>query len=135
LNKCLVAFLLVTLFSLSSFAQDAEKTFPSALDSQPPKAGTRIRLGGNVMKKQLKHKVNALYPQEARSQKFQGTVRLHIVVGTDGKVLQAEVVAGPSVFTQVSLDAVRKWEYKPVLLNGAAVEVDSTVDVVFSLVE
>jgi TonB family protein len=98
-----------------------------------PAAGSRIRLGGNMMKKMLKKKIQPLYPQEARDQRLQGIVRLHIIVGTDGKVLQVEYVSGPTVFVQGSIDAVRQWEYKPTLLNSQPVEVDSTVDIVYSL--
>jgi protein TonB len=87
------------------------------------------------MTKMLKRKVTPEYPKEARDQRIQGTVQLHIIVGKDGKVLQAEVISGHPVFARAALEAVRKWEYKPVLLNGQAVEVDSTVDVVFSLVQ
>lgn len=92
-------------------------------------------MGGETMRKQLKHKVNPAYPKEARDQRIQGTVRLHIIVGRDGKVAQAEVISGHPVLAQAALDAVRKWEYKPVLLNGELVEVDTTVDTVFSLVQ
>jgi len=91
-------------------------------------------MDAKIMDKQLKRKVNPLYPKEARDQRIQGTVRLHIIVGTDGKVLQAEVISGHALLAQASLDAVRKREYKPVLLNGVAVEVDTTVDTIFSLV-
>lgn len=86
------------------------------------------------MDKQLKRKVTPVYPKEARDQRIQGTVRLHIVVGPDGKVLQAEVISGHPLLAQAALDAVRKREYKPILLNGVPVEVDTTVDTVFSLV-
>ena len=91
-------------------------------------------MDGKIMKKQLKHKVIAVYPKEARDRRIQGTVQLHIVVGKDGRVLQVEVVSGPDLLRQAAADAVQKWEYKPILLNGEAVEVDTTVDVEFSLV-
>jgi protein TonB len=92
-------------------------------------------MGGKIMTKMLKRKVTPAYPKEARDQRIQGTVQLHIIVSKDGKVLQAEVISGHPVFAQAALEAVRKWEYKPVLLNGEAVEVDTTVDIVFSFVQ
>ena len=126
-----LGFLMTTLLH----SQEKEKTPPPSKEASPAKpANPRVRMDAKIMDKQLKRKVNPLYPKEARDQRIQGTVRLHIIVGTDGKVLQAEVISGHALLAQASLDAVRKREYKPVLLNGVAVEVDTTVDTIFSLV-
>ena len=117
-------------------AQDKEKPAPApSQDAEQQKANPRIRMLGKMMKEQLQHKVNPVYPKEARDQRLQGTVRLHVVVSKEGKVLQAETISGIPVLAEAALEAVRKWEYKPVLLNGQPVEVDTTVDVVFSLVQ
>jgi len=132
------AAILIAFGSLSTvvYSQEKEKAPPAPTqDAEPPKASQRIRIGGKVMEKQLKRKVTPDYPREARDQRIQGAVRLHIVVSKEGKVLQAEIVSGHPVLAEAAVDAVRKWEYKPVLLNGQPVEVDSTVDVVFSLVQ
>ena len=116
-------------------AQDSPKTEqPSNQEAPKPKV-PRIRIGGNVAKSQLKHKVQPQYPQEARDSRIQGTIRLHVVLSTAGKVQQLEVVSGDPILAKAALEAVRQWEYKPTLLNGEAVEVDTTVDVVFSLVQ
>jgi protein TonB len=96
---------------------------------------SRVKIGGNVAKSLLKHKVQPRYPKEARDNRIQGTVRLHVVLSTAGKVQQLELVSGDPVLAKAALDAVRQWEYKPTLLNGEPVEVDTTVDVVFSLVQ
>jgi protein TonB len=135
LIKRSVAFLFYSLVASAAYPQEPEKAPPSPTqDVQPSKpAVLRIRMGGGTMRKQLKHKVNPAYPKEAQDQRIQGTVRFHIVVSRDGKVLQAELVSGDPLLAQAALDAVRKWEYKPVLLNGEPVEVDTTVDTVFSL--
>jgi protein TonB len=93
----------------------------------------RIRIGGNVAKSQLKHKVQPRYPQEARDNRIQGTVRLHVVLSTSGKVQQLDVVSGDPILAKAAAEAVRQWEYNPMLLNGEPVEVDTTVDVVFTL--
>jgi hypothetical protein len=63
----------------------------------------------------------------------QGTVRLHVVLSTDRKVQQLDIVSGDPVLANAAAEAVRQWEYKPTLLNGERVEVDTIVDVVFSL--
>lgn len=93
---------------------------------------TRIRVGGATMAAQLKHKIQPKYPVDARKNLVQGTVRLHVIIGTDGKVLTTEVVSGDKLLTQSAVDAVRHWEYRPTMLNGQAVEVDTVVDVVYS---
>ncbi len=90
-------------------------------------------MASNIATTLLKHKVPPDYPQEAHDRRIQGTVRLFIIVGTDGKVTQAAVISGPPLLAESALNAIRKWEYKPVLLNGESVEVETTADVVFSL--
>jgi protein TonB len=131
----ILALLLSSSPSLFTQAQDSEKTPPSTSQEAPPPRPKRIKLGGKFASSQLKHKVQPVYPREARDQRLQGTVQIHVVLSTSGKVQQAEVVSGDPILAKAALDGVRKWEYKPVLLNGEPVEVDTTVDVVFSLVQ
>jgi outer membrane biosynthesis protein TonB len=57
---------------------------------------------------------------------------LHIVIDRDGGVVRADPVSGPPELAKESVDAVRQWLFKPTLLNGDPVEVDSTVSIVFS---
>jgi periplasmic protein TonB len=116
-------------------APDAPKSDAPPAQEAPKPRVSRIRIGGNVARSQLKHKVQPRYPQEARDNGIQGTVRLHVVLSTEGKVQQLEVVSGAPVLAKAALEAVRQWEYRPTLLNGQRVEVDTTVDVVFSLVQ
>ncbi len=104
-----------------------EKASPQT--STPP----RITVKGESMKKMLVHKVNPSYPYEAMHERVAGTVKLKVVIGVDGGVKQAEFISGPSVFVQSTIDAVRKWKYKPPTVKGGPVEVDTTVEVVFSL--
>ena len=60
-------------------------------------------------------------------------LRLHAIIGTDGSVKQLEAVSGPDVLIPSSKAAVGQWRYRPVLLNGEPVEVDTTIDVIYSL--
>jgi periplasmic protein TonB len=116
------------LAGLSAAPADAQQT-----DSPPLPKITRIRQGGNITAKMLKHKVQPKYPKEARDNGIQGTVRLHAVIARDGTVAQLEVVSGHPLLVQSALDAVRQWKYRPTLLNGVPVEVDTTIDVIYSL--
>jgi protein TonB len=90
-------------------------------------------MGGNITAKMLMHKVTPEYPPEARYDRIQGTVRLHVIIGKDGNVQSAEVVSGHPLLAKAAVGAVRQWQYQRTLLNGQPVEVDTTVDVIFSL--
>ncbi|HXY77549.1 MAG TPA: TonB family protein [Candidatus Acidoferrales bacterium] len=100
----------------------------------PPKpTQTRIRVGGNVQAASLLRKVDPVYPQIAKTAHVSGTVVLHAIIAKDGTIQQLEYVSGPPLLMRAAMDAVRDWRYKPTLLNGDAVEVDTTIQVVFTL--
>jgi TonB family protein len=101
-----------------------------ALSTAPP---LRIRQGGNVTAAILVHKVPPTYPEKALAAHLEGSVVLHVIVGTDGTVKQVEPVSGDPTLAEAAVDAVKQWTYKPTLLNGSPVEVDSTVTVDFHL--
>ena len=105
----------------------------STLPPPPKAAPARIRQGGNVQQAKLVNMVRPVYPPLAKQARISGTVRLHAIIAKDGSVIQLEVVQGHPLLVQSALDAVRQWRYQPTLLNGEPVEVDTTVDVVFSL--
>jgi periplasmic protein TonB len=100
----------------------------------PPKpTQTRIKQGGAVTAASLINRVQPVYPPLARQTRVSGTVRLHAIISKDGSVQQLEVLQGHPLLVQAALDAVRQWRYRPTLLNGEPVEVDTTIDVIFSL--
>jgi protein TonB len=100
----------------------------------PPKpAQQRIRQGGQVQAAKLVNKVQPMYPPLARQTRISGTVRLHAIIAKNGSVEQLEVISGHPLLVQAALDAVRQWKYQPTTLNGDNVEVDTTIDVIFSL--
>jgi protein TonB len=74
-----------------------------------------------------------LYPQIAKVAGVQGTVVLHAIVSRDGSIQSLQVVSGHPMLVNAALDAVRQWRYKPTLLNGEAVEVDTGINVNFVL--
>jgi len=92
-----------------------------------------IRVSGAVMAGQIISKVNPEYPPEAKEQGLSGAVVLHAIIGTDGAVKDLEVISGAKELQNSALDAVRQWVYKPYLLNGNPVEVDTTITVTYSL--
>jgi len=102
----------------------------------PPKvAPKRVMVGGNVQAARLVNKVQPIYPPLARQTRISGTVKLHAIIGKDGTVQQLQVVSGHPLLVQNALDAVKQWRYQPTLLNGEPVEVDTEIDVIFSLAQ
>lgn len=101
----------------------------------PPKpvAPARIRVGGNVQSAMLVRQVQPIYPQIARTAHISGTVVLHAIIAKDGTIQELQYVSGPPLLMRAAMDAVREWRYKPTLLNGEPVEVDTTISVVFTL--
>jgi periplasmic protein TonB len=99
----------------------------------PPKAPSRIRVGGNVQSASLLHQVMPVYPPIAKTAHISGTVILHAIIAKDGSVQQLEYVQGPPLLMKSAMDAVREWRYKPTLLNGEPVEIDTTISVVFTI--
>ena len=98
-----------------------------------PKPTGPIRVGGNVQAARILNRVQPVYPPLARQTRIAGTVRLHAIISKDGTIQQLEVMSGHPLLQQAALDAVRQWRYQPTLLNGDPVEVDTTIDVIFSL--
>jgi len=103
-----------------------------ALQAMSSALPRRIAVGGNVQAARLINRVQPAYPEEASKEKISGTVKLHVVVGRDGKIQQIQVVSGHPLLVQAAIDAVNQWQYQPTLLNGQPVEVDTNIDVIFS---
>jgi TonB family protein len=128
------AICLFAVLPASAFAQDQSSSQGSpAATSQSQNATKTLRVGGNVMQAQISKMVQPVYPNVAKEAHISGTVVLHATVGTDGKIEDLKVISGPPLLLQAAMDAVRQWEYKPVLLNGEPVRVDTTISVVFTL--
>jgi protein TonB len=75
------------------------------------------------------------YPVIAVETKTEGTVRLHAIISRDGRITSLEVLSGHPFLVKAALDAVRQWRYRPTLLNGEPVEVDTSITVIFRLRE
>ena len=107
----------------------------AAVAPPPPKptAPQRVKQGGNVTAASILQQTRPLYPALARQARIQGNVVLHAIIDKDGKVAQLEVISGHPLLVQSALDAVKQWRYKPTLLNGDPVEVDTTITVTFTM--
>lgn len=103
---------------------------PAAAPTQKP---TRIRVSGKVQQAMLVHQVMPVYPPDAKAAHISGTVLLHVIIDKGGAVEKVEYISGPPELKTSATDAIKQWRYKPTLLNGEPVEVDTTIKVVFTL--
>lgn len=94
-----------------------------------------IRVSAGVMAGQIITKVNPTYPEDARKARIQGTVVLHAVIGKTGDVMNLQAVSGPAELRNSAIEAVQQWKYKPYLLNGQPMEVDTTISVNYSIAD
>jgi protein TonB len=99
----------------------------------PKVAVQRVRVSQGVTQGMVIHRVQPTYPPLARTARVQGAVQLAAVIGKDGAVQNLHVLSGHPLLTQAALDAVKQWRYKPYILNGEPVEVDTQITVNFTL--
>lgn len=81
----------------------------------------------------LIHRVAPLYPPLAIQTHREGHVELHAIIGTDGTIQSLQVVSGDPLFYQSALEAVRQWHYRPAILNGQPVAIDTSVTVIYTM--
>jgi protein TonB len=74
-----------------------------------------------------------VYPPIAKTAHIQGTVLLNAIIGKDGSVEELQYISGPALLMRAAMDAVRQWQYQPMLVQGAPVRVETQVQVIFSL--
>jgi protein TonB len=107
--------------------QGTPLTAPEASQSPPP----RTRVSQGVAQGGLIFKIAPEYPTVARTARIQGSVVLHAIIGTDGTVQQLQVISGNPLLASPALNAVKNWRYRPYLVDGHPVEVETTVTVNF----
>jgi periplasmic protein TonB len=94
---------------------------------------TRVRVTQKVMELFIVKKVPPEYPKEARQKRIQGTVVLQGIISREGDVAEISVVSGDPMLTPAAIEAVKQWKYKPYLLNGQPVEVETQLQLNFTL--
>ena len=93
----------------------------------------RMRIASRIAEANLIHDVPPQYPTEAGRARIEGTVVLMAVIGKDGTVQDVRVESGLPMLAQAAIDAVKQWRYKPYLIDGQPVEVDSRITINFTL--
>ena len=102
--------------------------------NQPPSQNTaakKVEVKADALT--ILYKAPPVYPVEAKKAKVSGAVKLAAVIGKEGTVENLRVVSGPAPLQQSALDAVKQWRYQPFLLNGDPIEVETTINIVYSL--
>jgi len=99
----------------------------------PPKPTGPMKIGGNVVAANLINPVKPVYPPLAKMARQQGTVKFEAMISKEGTIEDLKLISGPPLLVQAAMDAVKQWRYKPTVLNGEPVEVQTTIDVNFSL--
>ena len=92
-----------------------------------------MTISQGVAEGMLLQKITPHYPAIALASRMQGTVVLQAVISKSGTIENLRVESGSPMLIQAAIDAVSQWRYRPYLLNGQPVEVETTVRVVFSL--
>lgn len=94
-----------------------------------------VKVSEGVLEAQLIARIEPQYPTIAVLTKTEGTVRLHAIISRDGRITSLDVLSGHPLLVKAALDAVRLWRYRPTMLNGEPVEVDTSITVIFRLHE
>jgi protein TonB len=102
----------------------------SKVKAAPTKA---LKISSGVMAGMIVLKTQPVYPPIAKAARVSGTVVLQATISKTGAIENLHVISGPQMLVQAAQDAVRQWRYKPYLLNGEPVEVETTVNVIFTL--
>jgi protein TonB len=94
---------------------------------------TRVRVSQGVTQGLLIRKVQPAYPPLARQARISGSVLLQAEISTDGTITDLHLISGHPMLAPAAIDAVRQWRYKPYILNGEPVPVETQITVIFSL--
>jgi protein TonB len=100
-----------------------------------PKVATpsRVRVSQGVTQGLVLHRVQPTYPPLARQARIQGSVVLQAEISRDGSIQNLHLISGHPMLAPSAIEAVKQWKYKPYILNGEPVEVETTITVNFTL--
>jgi protein TonB len=137
--------IVATLDSITALPQRTAESAPSAGQKNVEGEGApanpviaqrqrvRVRVSSGVTSGLLIKKVNPIYPDDARAAYIQGTVVLRAEISKAGDITDLELVDGPIELAGSAVAAVRQWKYKPYLLMGQPVIVDTQIQVNYQL--
>lgn len=100
---------------------------------QPAHPSGPMRISGGVAEGRLVAPIQPIYPALAREIRMQGTVVVEATISKTGRIENTRVVSGPPLLVQAAVNAIQQARYRPFLLNGEPIEVETTIRVVFTL--
>ena len=111
----------------------SQSFFPEVLSAKAPAPGRSAPVSQKVSGGRLVHRVEPVYPAQARLLRLEGTVILAAMVMEDGTVSNVKVVEGSAELAPAAVDAVKHWRYKPFELDGKPVKNEIGISVEFKL--
>jgi len=159
-----VALVLAVSWATATVPLQAAVTGPdsSATGEQAAAPGAKVAVGDKVTapgEPKIVHKVNPVYPADAKAEGVQGLFLVNVIIGKDGAIKEAKVAAsaptserlseimaakgkakwtsadvqGDARLAQAALDAVKQWRYEPILIDGKPADFEATVTINFKL--
>jgi protein TonB len=105
---------------------------PPQPPTEPPRAPRIVQMT-HLDPAMLIHRVEPVYPVLAKQTRREGRVELRAIIGTDGSIQSLQIIAGDPLFDRSAQEAVSQWRYRPTILNGKPVEIDTFITVVFTM--
>ena len=102
------------------------------MPNKPPDP-VRVKVAPRVTSGLILKKVQPIYPEQARRARIQGAVVMSAVISKSGQIADLEVLDGAIELVVSAVNAVRQWKYRPYVVNGEPVEVDTSVTVYYTL--
>jgi TonB family protein len=109
------------------------KADPPSVVTPKPHNILKMRVSQGVLDGNLIHQVAPDYPIEAKDRQIQGDVILLVTVSREGNVANLKAMQGDPVLVKAAIDAAKQWKYRPFLLNGEPIELESTIKIQFRL--
>src|ERR1700690_1085394 len=126
----LVVFLGLNAFVLGMPLSGQEPQIPPAT---PPSVRVqlpqRVRVSQGVMQGLIIKKVQPRYPKEAKKQHVQGSVIFQATITKTGDIGELRLINGPELLVPSAMEAVKQWKYRPYLLQGQPVEIETQITV------
>ena len=136
-ERRLLVIAVLMAFALSGLApgqaQDQSSPPPPPQTQAQPGVPERVRVSAEVTAGLLLERVNPKYPKKARKKHIQGVVVLSAKITKDGDIADLSVISGDPLLARAATDAVKQWKYRPYLRRGKPVDVETHIEVNFTL--
>jgi TonB family protein len=116
----------------AEFQPSADQITNRAMKTESASKPKMLEVSPEVAASHLVHRVEPQYPSEAREQRVQGAVVLHLWIGSDGYVGKTKLISGDSRLAEAAIEAVEQWQYQPYYMNGQAVVVQTEITINFT---